>query len=504
MTVKIAPTARQQFEDANGNPLTGGKLFTYLAGTSTKQATYTTSAGTVANANPIVLNASGYTPSGIYLTDGIAYKFVLAPSTDSDPPVAAIWTEDNISGINDPTGQNAEWVQYGSLATYLSATTFSVAGDQTLVFQAHRRLKTTNTAGTIYSTIRSSVYASTITTVTVFNDSGVLDSGLSAVYYGLLNATNPSLPGRLIQTSTPGGRPRENFLINGEMVRWTYGVTQTVSGYGSLDRWVSSRVGTTMSITRGTHTVGQSVVPGHPRYYYINAVTSVAGAGNDCYMTQRVDDIARFSGETVTFSFYAKATAAGKLVGVSFSNNYGSGGSTQVDGAGVNFALTTDWARYTFTYTVPDITGLTIGADNYLGCRIWFDAGSTFNTDTGSMGQQSGTFHIGACQLEYGTVATDFMQRTEQETLTLCLQYYAELACNFRGNSTTNAFYSRIFTQPMRANPTLTLATAPAYTNASALTGDKITRQDYREVVTVSAPGVFAYTDGVITASAEL
>lgn len=101
MAVNIAPPARLQFEDANGNPLSGGKLFTYLSGTTTKQSTFTTSTGGVANANPIVLNASGYTPSGVWLTAGISYKFVLAPSTDSDPPSSAIWSEDVINGIND-------------------------------------------------------------------------------------------------------------------------------------------------------------------------------------------------------------------------------------------------------------------------------------------------------------------------------------------------------------------------------------------------------------------
>jgi microcystin-dependent protein len=50
-----------------------------------------------------------------------------------------------------------------------------------------------NSGGTIYSTIVSSVFGA-LTTVTVINDSGVLDSGLSAVAYGLLNAANPSSP----------------------------------------------------------------------------------------------------------------------------------------------------------------------------------------------------------------------------------------------------------------------------------------------------------------------
>jgi hypothetical protein len=45
--------------DANGNPLSGGKLFAYAAGTTTPQDTYTSSALTSANANPVVLDSAG-------------------------------------------------------------------------------------------------------------------------------------------------------------------------------------------------------------------------------------------------------------------------------------------------------------------------------------------------------------------------------------------------------------------------------------------------------------
>jgi hypothetical protein len=77
--------------------LTGGKLLTYLAGTTTPAVTYTTSAGNIAQPNPIILNASGRVPGSgeIWLTDGISYKFVLTDSND-----VLIATYDNILGIN--------------------------------------------------------------------------------------------------------------------------------------------------------------------------------------------------------------------------------------------------------------------------------------------------------------------------------------------------------------------------------------------------------------------
>lgn len=94
MSVSLTPLARQQFNQG-GIPLAGGKLFTYAAGTTTKRATYTDSTGGTPNTNPIILDANGQ--CDVWLTDGQAYKFVLSPSTDTDPPTNPYWTEDGIS-----------------------------------------------------------------------------------------------------------------------------------------------------------------------------------------------------------------------------------------------------------------------------------------------------------------------------------------------------------------------------------------------------------------------
>ncbi len=72
-TNTLAPAVHQQFFDANGDPLAGGLLYTYAAGTSSPLATYG-SAGGAANTNPIVLSPSGF--ANIWLQPGVAYKFV--------------------------------------------------------------------------------------------------------------------------------------------------------------------------------------------------------------------------------------------------------------------------------------------------------------------------------------------------------------------------------------------------------------------------------------------
>lgn len=99
MAVNLSPVGgvAAQFFDNAGNVLTGGKLYTYAAGTTTPQTTYTTSAGNVPWSNPIILDAAGrVSGSGeIWLSDGIQYKFILRDTND-----VLIATYDNVNGIN--------------------------------------------------------------------------------------------------------------------------------------------------------------------------------------------------------------------------------------------------------------------------------------------------------------------------------------------------------------------------------------------------------------------
>lgn len=87
--------ALQQHIDGNGDPLVGGMLYTYAAGTSTPKATYRESDGLTANSNPIILDSSSYAPYGVWGTTG-AYKLVL-----KDADGVTIRTRDNVVGISD-------------------------------------------------------------------------------------------------------------------------------------------------------------------------------------------------------------------------------------------------------------------------------------------------------------------------------------------------------------------------------------------------------------------
>jgi hypothetical protein len=80
---------------ASGIPLSGGKLFVYIAGTTTPTPTYTTSAGSVPNANPIILGSDGRPPNEIWISTVLSYKFILQDSLGNN--IAGPF--DNIQGF---------------------------------------------------------------------------------------------------------------------------------------------------------------------------------------------------------------------------------------------------------------------------------------------------------------------------------------------------------------------------------------------------------------------
>ena len=95
MAVNLSPIGNGvSFLGVTGLPLSGGKLYSYQAGSSTPLATYTTVSGTIANANPIILGTDGRAANEIWLTFGYNYKFILQDSAG-----ATIATYDDIYGI---------------------------------------------------------------------------------------------------------------------------------------------------------------------------------------------------------------------------------------------------------------------------------------------------------------------------------------------------------------------------------------------------------------------
>jgi hypothetical protein len=322
--------------------------------------------------------------------------------------------------------------------------------------------------------------------------------------------------GNLTATGTISGSSAFSFrnkIINGNFDFWQRATSQTTDSYGSDDRWFNGNVGSTKTHSRQAFALGQTAVPNNPQFFSRTVVTSVANAANYVVKQQRIEDVTLSSDKTMTLSFWAKADA-NKNIAVEFVQLFGTGGSpsAQVTGIGVTtFALTTSWQKFTTTVTFPSVAGKTLGTnndDNYY-FNMWFDAGSSNNARTNSLGQQSGTFDIAQVQLEEGTIATPFETRPLGVELALCQRYYFTtqgISLLARAYDIANGAAMTVWLPTtMRATPTCTVVndTAGVVVSTIPLAGGN-TNGHRVTIVSTRSGSELIYGSATLTASAEL
>ena len=172
-SVSLSPAPKLQFFGTDGNPLVGGKVYTYAAGTTTPLTTYYNSTGVTTNTNPIILDTRG--EANIWL-DALAYKFVLKTSTDT-----LIWTVDNITG-----NEALKAYMVGLLAAFeadLANTTDAAKGDALVGF------KQSNAAGLLANAVGRTVHQKLQEMVSVF-DFGATGNGTTDDTAAIQNAIN--------------------------------------------------------------------------------------------------------------------------------------------------------------------------------------------------------------------------------------------------------------------------------------------------------------------------
>jgi hypothetical protein len=224
----------------------------------------------------------------------------------------------------------------------------------------------------------------------------------------------------------------KNKIINGDFFvnQRNFTSTTTDGAYG-FDRFklVSSSGGT---MSAQTFTPGTAPVSGYEGRNFCRIVTTgQSGAGVYTMLEQDVEDVTTFAGQTVTFSFWAKAATGTPKIALQIFQMFGAGGSPSaiVSIPSGQSTLSTSWARYSLTIAIPSIAGKTLGTTantSYLGIRMWVSAGTSSNTETGSLGIQSNTFDIWGVQIEAGSTATAFQTATGtiQGELAACQRYY--------------------------------------------------------------------------------
>jgi hypothetical protein len=233
----------------------------------------------------------------------------------------------------------------------------------------------------------------------------------------------------------------KNKIINGDFFfnQRAFTSTTTTNTYG-FDRFIFTTVDGTGTYSAQTFTLGTAPVVGYEGKNFARvASTGQTLTSAQTLLSQRIESVRTFANQTATVSFWAKSGSGTPKVAVELVQRFGTGGSpsSNVNTYGAQVTLSTSWTRYTVTFTVPSISGKTLGTanDDNLALNLWTSAGSDFNSRTGSLGIQTTTIDFWGVQVEAGSTATAFQTATGtiQGELAACQRYY------WRWNATDNS-----------------------------------------------------------------
>lgn len=282
-----------------------------------------------------------------------------------------------------------------------------------------------------------------------------------------------------------------NKIINGNFDIWQRATSFTLTStaaYVSADRFSSSS-GVNGVATFSRQTVDPSVdsaIAGVSKYYYRhNQTTANVSNGR---LVQRVEGVHTLAGKTVTVSWYAKANKyianAPGVYDIIVSQNFGSGGSPT---AATSFTvkcpdLNTDWKRYSVTFTLPTIAGVTLGTngDDHVEFQWRMPPNDTYIVDFAQV------------QVEEGTHATQFEVRPVAIELQMCKRYYQQITALIgTGLAADTIFCNPEFPVEMRVAPSIGLSQTTAGVN------DKIN-------FTSAGVGNFIASSGSVTVVGEV
>lgn len=242
-----------------------------------------------------------------------------------------------------------------------------------------------------------------------------------------------------------------NKIINGNFSVWQRATSGTTTdGYASADRWKMARV----TLARQSHTPGTTW--SQSQYFANFSWTSQQNA----YISQAIEDVTMLAGKTITLSYWAKSSTSTTLTHF-ISQRFGTNGSEEVVALnfGQNKSLTTSWARYSVTVSLPSITGKTLGPleTTLTNFAIY---GSPKDSNT------TGSVDISDVQVEIGSEPTSFEVRPLGIETNLCYRYFYSSIANdmhsvgWHGLGTGNYVIftmSNRFPVSMRVSPTVTL-----------------------------------------------
>jgi hypothetical protein len=317
--------------------------------------------------------------------------------------------------------------------------------------------------------VRGSDYTATNGTSIVLTSGALVSDVLNVIAYSAMTITDTytqaQADAKFFQNANAFVAGK-NKIINGDfnINQRSFTSSTTDQTYG-FDRWIGIFSDGTITYSAQTFTPGAAPVTGYESTNYARLVTTgqtLTSAAT--FLSQKIENVKTFAGQTVTVSFWAQAGSGTPSISIELDQQFGTGGSTRVTTFAGKNTISTSWARYTATVLVPSISGKTIGAiNNSLNLNMWVSAGSAFDARTGTLGIQSNTFNIWGVQVEAGSIATAFQTATGtiQGELAACQRYYYRynaVSGSVYGfgfaDSTTSAYLTVTFPVTMRTAPT--------------------------------------------------
>ncbi len=199
------------------------------------------------------------------------------------------------------------------------------------------------------------------------------------------------------------GTAFRNKALNGDFQVWSNGTTFSSDGEETADRWyLTEGTGATVQIDRQTFAVGQTAVPDNPTYYLRWARSVVGSTVSGLY--HQVPTVARFSGQTVTMTFWARASAGTPSLEITNVQHFGTGGSpsSDVTSDASQVTLDTTWTKYTIQMAIPSVSGKILGSNA--------DDNTKFRLHV-PVSEGAVTFELSHVQIEANTVASPFEVR---------------------------------------------------------------------------------------------
>ena len=224
----------------------------------------------------------------------------------------------------------------------------------------------------------------------------------------------------------------ENRIINGAFDFWQRGTSSTAVGYAAADRWRNDYFGGTVTQSRQSFTLGDTFGANNPTFFLRQTVSGQTLASQNAVTVQAIEGVRSYAGQTITVLGWARRSSGTGNMVVELYQGFGTGGSPSdlVFIPGQTVTLTSSWAAFALTFSVPSITGKTLGTNNddFLGLILWASAGSDYNARTNSLGLQTIGVDFWGIHIKLGThttAAVDLYKQPELgPELARCQRYF--------------------------------------------------------------------------------